>query len=242
MTDAHPMDDWLKKRVDQYDAWLVDRKVAFTSKVVPIAESLACKQWVLPTEQVVKFITDARSFAVADCACRTHYRRCDNPVDICVFINEMSDKLVKKGHARRIALDPLVEKLHLANKHGLVHLTLYNPRQYPYAICSCCRCCCHELQLLLKYDRKDLIADSEYIAIWDQEQCSHCGICVDRCVFGARTLENNSVNYDPDKCYGCGLCVTVCPNDAIKMQRRSKFSINLPNRTSPRKGDVIGKR
>ncbi|BBO82349.1 hypothetical protein DSCO28_29150 [Desulfosarcina ovata subsp. sediminis] len=214
------MDKWLKKRLDQYDAWFEDRKVPFTSKVVPIAESLTDKQWVLPTEQVIRFITDARSFAVGNCVCRTRYRRCDNPVDVCVFLNDTSDQLVKKGHARRIALDLLVEKLHQANKHGMVHLTLYSPSQYPYAICSCCRCCCHELQLLLKYDRKDLIAGSEYIAVWDHERCTHCGICVDRCVFGARTIENGGVQYDPEKCYGCGLCATICPNDAIKMERR----------------------
>lgn len=224
MAPGTQMDDWLKKRLDQYDEWLTEGKISFASKIVPIAKSLEGKQWVLPTEQVVKFIKDARSFAVAPCACRTHYQRCDNPVEICIFLNDISDKLVKKGYARRIPLDELVEKLHQANERGLVHLTLYNPSQYPYAICSCCRCCCHDLQLLLDCHRRDLVASSEYMALWDPDLCSHCGICVERCVFGARTRDKHGVKYDPDKCYGCGLCVTTCPNNAIWLERRPKNS------------------
>ncbi len=218
------MDEWLRKRVNKYDQWLSDEKIAFASKVVPVARALAGKQWVLPTEQVVKFIKDARSFALAPCACRTHYRRCDNPVDICIFLNDISDRLVEKRYARRISLDGLVEKLHQANERGLVHLTLYNPSQYPYAICSCCRCCCHDLQLLLDFDRKDLVAGSDYMAVWDPDFCSNCGICVDRCVFGARDLDNHAVKYHPDKCYGCGLCVTTCPSGAIRMERKNNKS------------------
>ena len=220
MTPGRKMDQWLQKRLDEYDDWLEEGKIPFSSKVVPIAESLADKQWVLPTERVIKLIEDSRSFAVAPCVCRSHYKRCGNPVDVCLFLNDMSDKLVEKGYARRLSINEAKKKLHDANEHGLVHLTLYNPKQYPFAICSCCRCCCHDLQLLLDYHRRDLIAGSEYIAVWDHELCSNCSLCIERCVFGARTMKNDIVEYHPDQCYGCGLCVTVCPNDAIKLERK----------------------
>lgn len=186
----------------------------------------------LPTEQVVTFLKDARSLAVAPCVCRTHYKRCDNPTDICFFLNDISDKLVERGYARRISVDEMVEKLRMANEYGLVHLTLYNPTQYPYAICSFCRCCCHDLQLLLTYDRKDLVARSEYVAFWDEALCTNCGICVDRCVFEARTIEDGVVRYNPDRCYGCGLCVTLCPSHAIKLERKYQ---NEPRQVPDRK-------
>jgi ferredoxin len=220
MSDKSIMDGWLKERLDQYDGWLADKKIPFASKVVPVAQSLKEKQWVVPTEHVIRFIKDARSFAVAPCVCRTHYKRCENPIEVCVFLNDISDKLVEKGYARRISINGMIEKLYQANEYGLVHLTLYNPKQYPFAICSCCRCCCHDLQLLLTYEIKDLVAASEYISLWDEESCAHCGICVERCVFGARTRVNGTVEYNPDKCYGCGLCVTSCPRDAISLERR----------------------
>jgi ferredoxin len=217
------MDEWLAKRLAKYDEWLSDRKIPFASKVIPVTQSLKNMQWVLPTEKVIKLLKDARTFAVAPCACRTHYKRCNNPTDICIFINDISDKLVRKGIARRISSDEIIEKLYQANEYGLVHLTLYDPEHYPYAICSCCGCCCHDLQLLLKYGKKEVVAASEYIAVWDKELCSNCGICVDRCVFGARTIENNVADYNPTKCYGCGLCVTICPQDAINLERKDQF-------------------
>lgn len=220
MNQESIMDEWLEKRVCEYDEWLKDKKIPFSSKVVPVAESFSQKQWVLPTERVIKYIEDARSFAIAKCVCRSHYNRCDNPIEICFFINDVSDKLVKTGYARRLSFEEAAEKLHEANKNGLVHLTLYSPKQYPYAICSCCHCCCHDLQLLLDYDRQDLVAKSEYISAWDETLCDICGLCVDRCVFGARITDGNIVKYDAEKCYGCGLCVTCCPNGAIRLERK----------------------
>ena len=73
----------------------------------------------------------------------------------------------------------------------------------------------------MSHNRMDdwLKAGSEYIAVGDEQLCSSCGICADRCVFEARTMENGVVKYNPDKCYGCGLCVTACPNDAIVLLR-----------------------
>jgi ferredoxin len=239
MAPKSKMDEWLQKRVDEYDDWLKNRKIPFSSKVVPIVESLADQQWVLPTERVIKLIGNARSFAVAPCVCRTHYQRCDNPVDVCIFLNDISDKLVKKRYARRLPINEVVENLYEANEHGLVHLTLYNPKQYPFAICSCCRCCCHDLQLLLDYNRKDLVAGSEYIAVWDHALCSNCGLCIERCVFGARTLINERIEYNPDQCYGCGLCITVCPNDAIRLERKSNIGNPVSNKPEHREQSYL---
>jgi Na+-translocating ferredoxin:NAD+ oxidoreductase RNF subunit RnfB len=88
------------------------------------------------------------------------------------------------------------------------------------ALCSCCSCCCHDLQLMQAYNRKDLIARSEYIAVIDLEKCIHCGKCAERCVFGARTFANDQMQYNAAECLGCGLCVTSCPTQATTMQLR----------------------
>ena len=215
--DHSPMDEWLKERLDQYDQWLAAGKIPFSSKVVPVNRSLEARQWVLPAERVLQFLKDARSFSVSPCVCRTHYGRCDAPVDVCFSLDGVADRLVDRGEARRLSLEEAREILDLANEHGLVHLTLHNPEQYPYAICSCCRCCCHDLQMLLDHGRKDLVARSEYVAVQDRDLCTDCGICADRCVFGTRTLENGVLSYDPELCYGCGLCVDTCPADAIEL-------------------------
>ena len=213
-------DAFLEERLVQYDQWVRERKVPFSSKVIPVRESLATQQWVVPTEQVIEFLRNARSFALTDCICRSRYRRCDNPVEVCFLLNDAADRYVAEGIGRSVSLEEAVEVLRQANERGLVHLTVYEPGQYVYAVCSCCSCCCHDLQFLRVYGRSDLIARSEYVAQTDMEACTHCGDCVERCVFGARVWKDGQISYDPAACYGCGLCVTVCSVDATVMQRR----------------------
>jgi Pyruvate/2-oxoacid:ferredoxin oxidoreductase delta subunit len=215
-------DSFLEERLARYDRWVMEGRIPFSSKVIPVRESLAAQQWVLPTEQAVELVRNARSFALADCACRSRYQRCDNPLEVCLFINDVADRLLAEGTARRIPLEEAVARLHLANEHGLVHLTIYNPEQYVYAICSCCTCCCHDMQFLKVYGRSDLIAHSEYVAQTDIATCIHCGDCVERCVFGARVWQEGAMRYDINACYGCGLCVTVCPVGATSMELESK--------------------
>ena len=144
------------------------------------------QQWVLPTQQVIEIIRNARSFALAPCACRTRYQRCDNPLEVCLYINDVADKMVAEGKARYISLDEAKERLKLANEHGLVHLTFYKPDQFIYALCSCCECCCHDIQFMKKYQRPDLIAHADYVAEVDANACIQCGACVKRCMFELR--------------------------------------------------------
>jgi Pyruvate/2-oxoacid:ferredoxin oxidoreductase delta subunit len=213
-------DDFLGKRLAQYDRWVQEKKIPFSSKVIPVRESLATQQWVIPTEQVIEMLRNARSFVVTDCDCRTHYQRCDNPVEICFLINDAADKLAAQGLGRHISLEDASARLRQADERGLVHLTIYDPAQYVYAICSCCACCCHDLQFLSRYGRTELIAYSEYVARTDMDLCIHCGDCIERCVFGARVWKDGQMQYDAAVCYGCGLCVTTCPTDATTMERR----------------------
>ena len=79
-------DTHLEERLARYDKWVREGRVPFSSKVIPVGESLATQQWVLPTEQVVEFLRNARSFALTDCECRSRYQRCDNPLEVCFLI------------------------------------------------------------------------------------------------------------------------------------------------------------
>ncbi|HTY14902.1 MAG TPA: 4Fe-4S binding protein [Methanoregulaceae archaeon] len=214
------MDDHLKEYADKYERWREKGDFTYSSKIIPVQESFAASQWVLPTRQVLQILENAKSFALTDCRCRAHYGRCDKPRDVCFLIDEYSDKAVQKNRARRISLPDAEEVLRKADRHGLVHLTLYMPGHRIYALCSCCSCCCHDLRLLKEFDRRDLVTRSDYIAVTDLERCTECGKCVDRCMFEARKLQNGIFSYDPGACLGCGLCVSVCPAEATEMRRR----------------------
>ncbi|MCF6179013.1 MAG: 4Fe-4S binding protein [Geopsychrobacter sp.] len=210
-------DPFLDKRLANYDIWLDKGEISSSSKVIPVLESLNAKQWVLPTEQVMEILTNASSIAVQDCECRTHYKRCDKPLEVCFLLNTVGDKFVSKGKARRVNLAEATSILKKANQNGLVHLALYMPDHEVFALCSCCSCCCHELQIVKLTQRRELMVHSEYVAVTDPDDCTHCGKCVDRCVFDARLFGDKKMKYDSGACLGCGLCVTACPADATGM-------------------------
>jgi ferredoxin len=214
-------DAFLEDRLARYDKWYREGKIPFSSRVIPVRESIEAKQWVVPTEQVLELLRNAHTFAVTHCICRSHYKRCDNPTEICFLINDAADAEVAQGTARHLALEEAEKLLHQADECGLVHLTVYSAEQHAYAICSCCSCCCHDLQFLQKHGRVDLVVRSEYVADTDAHACIHCGDCIERCVFGARAWDDGEMRYDASACYGCGLCVTICPVQATVMKRRS---------------------
>ena len=68
---------------------------------------------------------------------------------------------------------------------------------------------------------KGLVNPSDFVASDNKEKCSQCGICVDRCHFGARILDqNNDTILKQDLCFGCGLCATTCPEGSIELTAR----------------------
>ena len=210
-------DEELEKRLHTYDVWVNEKKIPYSSKVIPVNQSLKFLQWVLPTQQALEILKNSRSFALAKCLCRTKHKRCDNPLEVCFYTNDVADKKVKQGSARRVSLQEAAETLQLANKHGLVHLSIYNPEQHLFALCSCCNCCCHDIEFMKKLGRPDLVAHADYVAVVDTDSCVQCGACVERCVFGAQNWESGAVMFHQDKCYGCGLCVSTCESNAIRM-------------------------
>ena len=58
------MDEFLKSFSDKYDKWREEGDFEFSSKVIPVKESLVTQQWVLPSEQVLEILKNARSFAL----------------------------------------------------------------------------------------------------------------------------------------------------------------------------------
>lgn len=213
-------DEYLDKRIEMFDGWIREGKIPVSSKIIPVKQSLSGLQWVLPSEQAREVLRNARSYALAHCDCRKRYVRCDNPTEVCFYLNDVADKKSADGLARRVSLEEAEDRLRLANEYGLIHLTIYNPEQHVYALCSCCPCCCHDIAFMKQYNRPDMVAHSDYIAVTNRELCDNCGACDSRCAFGARSMVEGEMRYDQSKCFGCGLCVTSCPCGATSMMLR----------------------
>lgn len=204
----------------KYNHWYAERKIKNTSKVIPIEKSLSTKQWVLPTEQVLQYLRNSRSFVLTDCHCRTLGKHCDSPVEVCFLINDFADRAHEKGVGRKVGLDEAEATLKRAAEAGLVHTALYNPDQHLFALCNCCSCCCHDMVLMKARGRDELMAHSDYEAITDPVACTACGLCEPACPFEARKIVDGELRVDPSQCFGCGQCVAACPEEAIVMERR----------------------
>jgi len=118
------MDDFLKERLIKYDTWLEKGQISFSSKIIPVSESLSARQWVLPSEQVLDILRNAQSIAVQDCGCRLNYSRCNKPLEVCFLLNETGEHSIAKGRARPVSLSEAADILRKADEYGLVHLTL----------------------------------------------------------------------------------------------------------------------
>ena len=55
---------------------------------------------------------------------------------------------------------------------------------------------------------------------FDADKCSLCGVCVEKCPFGALKMERRGVKVG-DNCRMCGFCVRQCPEDALCFEQRA---------------------
>ena len=56
-------------------------------------------------------------------------------------------------------------------------------------------------------------------SIINQEICTGCETCIERCPVNAISVENTAT-VDRELCLGCGLCASVCPEEAITLELR----------------------
>lgn len=55
---------------------------------------------------------------------------------------------------------------------------------------------------------------------FDADKCSLCGVCVEKCPFGALKMERQGIKVG-DNCRMCGICVRQCPEDALCFEQRA---------------------
>lgn len=59
---------------------------------------------------------------------------------------------------------------------------------------------------------------SGQLAAIDNEICTSCGLCMEKCRFNAIETDNEVYNIKEQECEGCGYCERICPVNAISMK------------------------
>ena len=116
-----------------------------------------------------------------------------------------------------------------AAEEGLVHSAFYNVKDGQGSICNCCSCCCAVLRGVKEFEAPHMMANSDFVAVINQDECVACGLCADeRCPMEAIAQEDNRYVVQPDRCIGCGVCTVTCPTEAISLVRKPESEQDEP--------------
>jgi len=200
------------------------------SRALPTVKSV--KENVLPHEDALQVVKNAQMLTLNPCACRVAHRNCDDPVEICIALGwgapgglEPGVPLLDHHHAATLAgraasADEAVDALERAEEAGLVHISM-NVKDDPWFICNCCRHACGLLRGVTQLGITHAVAPSSYWMIIEEDMCSGCELCVDRCPADAISMREDGIaQVTHEKCLGCGVCEVVCGQGAMSLQKR----------------------
>jgi Pyruvate/2-oxoacid:ferredoxin oxidoreductase delta subunit len=197
-------------------------KVLPALKSIEKSPNISSKEF-LPQEDVRALIKAADPIAVVPCSCRRSMRRCNSPLNVCLQFNKSAKYHLNRDSGRKLTPDEAIAIAIKAEEKGLVHTWPIRASQQLNEICNCCRECCVIFDGGLRYNNVDQILEkSRFRAVVEDDLCTGCEECVDRCFFGAIemtsiTSKESKAVIDQDKCFGCGLCVVACDFDALTM-------------------------
>jgi len=199
-------------------------------RTIPVSRALPAEQVIMPYEEARKIVSGQDKIVVAPCICRREHKMmgagCDRPLEACLVFGLGARYYEENGLGRPIDQQEAIEILDQAEKAGLV-LQPSNTQKVSN-ICACCGCCCGILKNLKLLPEPANHAASNYFATIDQELCTGCGTCMDRCQMEAIETDGQSSSILRKRCIGCGLCVTTCPEEAIRLQEKPEAQKSIP--------------
>ncbi|MGA6926772.1 MAG: 4Fe-4S binding protein [Desulfosarcina sp.] len=210
----------------------------YAEKIAPVVENIKNdpdayqqikqKDFLL-LEEALAQVEAAEFHAVVNCDCRSSTQGCGRMIEACIRLDDGARYTVERGLGRQVTKDECKQIVLATDRDGLMHIgTRQRPGYNLFGFCNCCTCCCFPLRAssILESDR--VFPRVHYLAHRDEDLCTHCGLCVKRCQYGAfhhdgsrlsvKGKKRKAVLFDPSKCYGCGICMTGCPAGCIDMR------------------------
>ncbi|MCP4752894.1 MAG: 4Fe-4S ferredoxin [Proteobacteria bacterium] len=201
---------------EKHQKQLVSMLPKSAMRVIPVNIAIQSNVQVAAFEDIRQVVENARTLAVTDCTCRLVDGACGKPLEVCIQCDKGADYALERGTGRQLTKDEALEMLKMCEEEGLVHVVTNN-QGIGNIICNCCDDCCINW-VGLRSSGVDFTAPSRFTAVFDNDLCTDCETCLDRCYFDAIDLESSANRIDEEKCMGCGLCVVTCPGDAIAMK------------------------
>ena len=207
-------------------------------RVVPVEQSVRVDMEVRPFESAADIVAQAKAWGVMDCLCRKQQaligQPCAHPVDVCMIFSTTPGAFDQSATVRALTQEGAMATLRRAAEAGLVH-SVGNNQQGAWYICNCCTCACGVLRGMVDLGLANVIARSAFVNQVDVDAvagcgCIGCGACVEKCQFGALTVDSVA-HVDAMRCVGCGVCTVACPVGALSMVRRPDAEVLPPPAT-----------
>jgi ferredoxin len=199
---------------------------------VPINKRLETQNsTVLPLDMLKELVAKSSHRAIVrQCVCRQAFGCEHYPIDIgCIYLGD-STKDFDPALALHATADQAIEHIDKAINAGLVtdvgqvdfdaDLFGVGPKSHFGIVCFCCDCCC----LARRYSgiMPERLLEFQYklegLSVKVNENCTGCGLCVDRCFVSAISLKDDKAVINEDRCKGCGVCVEQCRKNAITIE------------------------
>lgn len=79
------MDTNLKGYIIKYDKWLEQDLISYSSKIIPIGESLDNVKHIIPSQQALQILKEAGLITLAKCVCRRGIKVVTSPWKCVLF-------------------------------------------------------------------------------------------------------------------------------------------------------------
>lgn len=186
---------------------------------------------VVPLEESNKILELSSPLAIMSCICRKGTRAIDERNELEYTCLGMGVGMLKwerwperyKGGVKFVSVEEAIEWNNRMDKKGFVHILMLFGAPFIGGFCQCDYPDCYSIRNAVDFGIGAL--KSHYVAEIDYDICNGCGICAQRCQYGALKFEVTTkvANIDQFACYGCGLCQTGCPRGAINLPQRSSL-------------------
>jgi NAD-dependent dihydropyrimidine dehydrogenase PreA subunit/DNA-binding Lrp family transcriptional regulator len=149
---------------------------------------------------------------------------CDHPLWNCFqFRKDLVEFDISRGSKMKLySVVEALAKSDEAEMAGLIHEGPTNSATMPGIICSCGADCCAMLRMSQASGRiHELYTPSRFQPVVDQQKCTGCQECVERCPFSAMEMVKVPVSKKMKahlieaECMGCGVCVVGCNQKAL---------------------------